>query len=275
MARVAVEMVSGFQGFRVSGFGGGAPRRRRCPARPVYRGVYRGLSRFTKAFIELGEVGALLPDHNPEQLVLQTVERHEEVKQRHLHGHGHRHRVPEYAPPWINGATEAGNMLRRGPMAQQRRGICSAVDQWRNRGGNMLRRGSMAQQRRGICSAVDQWRNRGGKYAPPRANGPHLHGHLGRVVRVAVLGSHVEPKVGMVRDEVVAHLDHVAAALLEYLLQKQRLQGGVQRLANVLQDHRAPEAHACVGSTGRTVRGGGRRAAYGYPGLLRGRLCIL
>ena len=46
----------------------------------------------------------------------------------------------------------------------------------------------------------------------------NLDANLGLVVRVAHLRGHVEPKVGVVRDDVVAHLDHLAAALLERLL---------------------------------------------------------
>jgi hypothetical protein len=53
------------------------------------------------------------------------------------------------------------------------------------------------------------------------------------------------PEVPMVGDNVVPDLDHLAAALLERLAQQQRLQRRVQRLAHVLQQHRAPKAHAC------------------------------
>ena len=63
----------------------------------------------------------------------------------------------------------------------------------------------------------------------------NLHAHLWLIVRVAHLGRHVEPEVRVVRDDVVAHLDHLAAALLERLLLQQGLERGVQLFADVLE----------------------------------------
>ena len=46
---------------------------------------------------------------------------------------------------------------------------------------------------------------------PPLRAPPHTHldGDLWRVVRVAHLGGHVEAEVGVVRDDIVADLDHL------------------------------------------------------------------
>lgn len=54
---------------------------------------------------------------------------------------------------------------------------------------------------------------------------------------VPELGGDVEAEVGRVLDGGVAHPDADAAALLEGLLEQQRLQDGVQLLADVLQEH--------------------------------------
>ena len=51
----------------------------------------------------------------------------------------------------------------------------------------------------------------------------YLDGGLGHVVRIAVLGGDVEAEVGSVLDHVVAELNAHRAALLERLLQQQRL----------------------------------------------------
>ena len=63
----------------------------------------------------------------------------------------------------------------------------------------------------------------------------NLHAHLWLIVWVAHLGRHVEPEVRVVGDDVVAHLDHLAAALLERLLLQQGLERGVQLFADVLE----------------------------------------
>ena len=52
----------------------------------------------------------------------------------------------------------------------------------------------------------------------------HLDAHLGLIMRVSHFGGDVEPEVRVIRDDVVAHLDHLAAALLERLLLQQRLE---------------------------------------------------
>eukprot|EP00955_Chlamydomonas_euryale_P013382 144301-Chlamydomonas_euryale.AAC.3 len=50
----------------------------------------------------------------------------------------------------------------------------------------------------------------------------------------------------MVRDDVVADLDDLRPALLERLLQQQRLQRSIEHLAHVLQQHRTAESHAVL-----------------------------
>ena len=54
-------------------------------------------------------------------------------------------------------------------------------------------------------------------------------------MRVSHFGGDVEPEVRVIRDDVVAHLDHLAAALLERLLLQQGLERGVQLFADVLE----------------------------------------
>ena len=55
-----------------------------------------------------------------------------------------------------------------------------------------------------------------------------LHLHLGRVVRIGHLRCEEEVELVVVRDGVVAQLHHVLAALLEDLLQQDRLEGGMK-----------------------------------------------
>mmetsp|Transcript_6911 Transcript_6911/g.16610 ORF Transcript_6911/g.16610 Transcript_6911/m.16610 type:complete len:820 (-) Transcript_6911:3765-6224(-) len=69
---------------------------------------------------------------------------------------------------------------------------------------------------------------------------------LGRVVRVGQLGRHEEPEAVRVRHVVVAELDHVLAALLELLLQQDRLERGVELLAHVLHEHPLAEPDAVL-----------------------------
>ena len=56
-------------------------------------------------------------------------------------------------------------------------------------------------------------------------------------MRVAQLGRHVETELVRVLDGRIAEADAVDAALLEQLLEEQRLECGVELLADVLEEH--------------------------------------
>mmetsp|Transcript_27174 Transcript_27174/g.68378 ORF Transcript_27174/g.68378 Transcript_27174/m.68378 type:complete len:364 (-) Transcript_27174:37-1128(-) len=71
----------------------------------------------------------------------------------------------------------------------------------------------------------------------------HLDRRLGEVVRVAQRGGDVEAERVAELHGRVTHADVIDAALLEDLLQQQRLQAGVQLLAHVLQQHGDAELH--------------------------------
>ncbi len=62
-----------------------------------------------------------------------------------------------------------------------------------------------------------------------------LDRRLGQVVRIPQLGGDVESEIGRVLNDLIAEFDAQAAALLERLLQEQRLQQRVQLLADVLE----------------------------------------
>jgi hypothetical protein len=64
----------------------------------------------------------------------------------------------------------------------------------------------------------------------------HLDRGLGRVVRVGELGRHVEGEVSVVGDGVLADTDDLGAALLEGLLEQDRLERGVELFAEVLEN---------------------------------------
>mmetsp|Transcript_3133 Transcript_3133/g.13581 ORF Transcript_3133/g.13581 Transcript_3133/m.13581 type:complete len:689 (-) Transcript_3133:1979-4045(-) len=62
-------------------------------------------------------------------------------------------------------------------------------------------------------------------------------------MRVAELGGDVKFKLLVVLDNGVAQLDAQRASLLERLLQKQRLEAGVQGVVDILEEHRLAELH--------------------------------
>ena len=68
-------------------------------------------------------------------------------------------------------------------------------------------------------------------------------------MRVPQLGGDVEPEVSRVLDGVVPQLDAPHPSLLEGLLEEEGLQGGVQLLGHVLQQHRRPELDAVLQSS--------------------------
>ena len=86
-----------------------------------------------------------------------------------------------------------------------------------------------------------QARERDGK-----VNQRHFDAHLRGVVRVGQFRRHEELERVVPRNDGVADFDHLCPALFEFLLQQQRLQSSVQRLANVLQQHPPAEAHAVL-----------------------------
>lgn len=73
-----------------------------------------------------------------------------------------------------------------------------------------------------------------------------LNTDLRQVVRVPELGGDVEPEVLAVLHRGVAQPDAVAAALLEDLLEQQRLQRRVQLLADVFQQYRLSELRSPI-----------------------------
>ena len=79
-------------------------------------------------------------------------------------------------------------------------------------------------------------------HQPVDGDGKVDHGDLGRrlggKVRVLQPGGDVHPEVFRVLDGGLAQLDADGSALLERLLLKERLQGGVEELPHILQQDR-------------------------------------
>ena len=65
-------------------------------------------------------------------------------------------------------------------------------------------------------------------------------------MRVPQLGGDVEPEVGRVFNGVVPELDAPHPSLLEGLLEKEGLKGGVQLLGHILQQYWRPELDAIL-----------------------------
>mmetsp|Transcript_7031 Transcript_7031/g.14625 ORF Transcript_7031/g.14625 Transcript_7031/m.14625 type:complete len:318 (+) Transcript_7031:687-1640(+) len=76
----------------------------------------------------------------------------------------------------------------------------------------------------------------------------NLDADLGGVVRIRHLRSHEEPEAVVPRDGAVADLNHFRSALLELLLQQERLQTGIQSFPDVLQQNPTPEPNTVLES---------------------------